>query len=69
MEWSLGREHLTLRWHETGGPAVKRPVQMGFGSKLIETTLPALNGVVHYDWNAEGLACTVRIPVDKLNAS
>jgi PAS domain S-box-containing protein len=66
VEWTLGREHLTLRWRETGGPIVTGPAQMGFGSQLIETTLPALNGEIHYDWNAEGLACTVRIPVDRL---
>lgn len=66
VEWSLDREHLSLHWREAGGPAVTRPAQMGFGSKLIETTLPALNGEIGYDWNMEGLACTVRIPVDRL---
>src|SRR5687767_12821253 len=66
VEWNLNREHLSLRWRETGGPAVKRPAEMGFGSQLIETTLPALNGEIQYDWNTEGLACTVRIPVDRL---
>jgi two-component sensor histidine kinase len=66
VEWSLDREHLSLRWRETGGPAVTRPAEIGFGSLLIETTLPALNGDIHYDWNTEGMACTVRIPVDRL---
>jgi len=66
VDWSLGREHLTLRWHETGGPTVKRPAEMGFGSKLIDTTLPVLDGEIRYDWNPEGLDCSIRIPVGKL---
>ena len=66
VEWNLDRERLSLHWREMGGPAVKPPANLGFGSQLIETTLPALNGEIHYDWNAEGLACTVRIPVDRL---
>ncbi|WP_119300756.1 sensor histidine kinase [Dongia deserti] len=66
VEWNVNREHLSLRWRETGGPAVARPANVGFGSQLIETTLPALNGEIHYDWNTEGLVCTVRIPVDRL---
>ncbi|HJR22700.1 MAG TPA: PAS domain-containing protein [Dongiaceae bacterium] len=66
VEWDLNREHLSLHWRETGGPAVERPGELGFGSQLIETTLPALNGEIHYDWKAEGLACTVRIPADRL---
>jgi two-component sensor histidine kinase len=66
VEWTLDRERLSLHWRETGGPAVKSPANLGFGSQLIETTLPALNGEIHYDWKAEGLACTVRIPVDRL---
>jgi PAS domain S-box-containing protein len=66
VEWNLSREHLTLYWRETGGPAVERPAEIGFGSQLIEVTLPALNGEIHYNWNTEGLACTVRIPVDRL---
>lgn len=66
VEWSVDREHLNLHWQEIGGPAVERPAKMGFGSQLIESTLPTLNGEIHYDWNAEGLACTVRIPVDRL---
>jgi PAS domain S-box-containing protein len=66
VEWNVDREQLNLHWREMGGPAVERPAKMGFGSQLIESTLPSLNGEILYDWNAEGLACTVRIPVDKL---
>jgi PAS domain S-box-containing protein len=66
VEWNLDREHLILRWREIGGPAVTQPAEVGFGSQLIEATLPALNGEIHYDWNTEGLVCTLRTPVEKL---
>jgi len=66
VEWTVDREHLSLRWRETGGPTVERPAKMGFGSQLIEAALPPLNGEIHYDWKAAGLACTVCIPVDRL---
>ena len=44
VSWSIDRANtpearLVIRWHESGGPAVKPPEGRGYGSALIETAL------------------------------
>jgi len=52
---------LTLRWSETGGPAVKAPTRKGFGGRIIERMIAQLKGTTHFDWRAEGLACEITV--------
>jgi two-component sensor histidine kinase len=64
VEWSWeSDERLVLRWTETGGPPIRRPSHRGFGSSMIEGAVNGqLDGAVHLDWPAEGLACRMTIP-------
>ncbi|HEV7309379.1 PAS domain S-box protein [Ensifer sp.] len=63
IAWSLHEDapaRLTLRWSESGGPAVKEPSRTGFGSRLIKTLLAAeLNGKVKITYRPEGVVCEV----------
>jgi two-component system CheB/CheR fusion protein len=65
MTWEVihaDRGHrIRLVWTETGGPAVKPPKTNGFGSYLIDHGLPEAR--VHRDFRAEGLVCTIELPV------
>ncbi|MEX0760752.1 MAG: HWE histidine kinase domain-containing protein, partial [Tistlia sp.] len=55
---------LLLRWCEQGGPRVEPPSRRGFGSRLIERSVPGeLMGDVRLDYQPEGLRCAMRIPV------
>jgi two-component sensor histidine kinase len=55
-----------LRWHERNGPPVTPPSRKGFGSRLIQDTLPAqFNGTVELEFEPGGLICTMRMPAEK----
>jgi two-component sensor histidine kinase len=52
---------LTLRWTESGGPAVKAPTRRGFGSRVIERMADQLKGKAHFDWRPDGLVCEMTV--------
>jgi len=55
---------ITMRWSESGGPAVMSPDAMrGFGSQLMEmSAVRQLGGSIERDWRAEGLIVTIDVP-------
>jgi PAS domain S-box-containing protein len=62
LTWSCNEDgQLALRWTELGGPKVKAPERLGFGSRLIEGTIRALGGKTHFDWRLEGLVCEITV--------
>lgn len=55
---------LHLKWRETGGPPVQKPVRAGFGSFLLQRTLGQdLNGEVMVNFDPEGVVCIVDAPL------
>jgi PAS domain S-box-containing protein len=57
-------DRLILHWQEKDGPPVTPPTRKGFGSRVIERGLPhELGGEVSLDYRANGLVCTINIPV------
>ena len=58
----------SIVWTERGGPPVQPPAEgKGFGNGLLSRIMTHhFQGVVQYDWAAEGLVATLRIPVAKL---
>jgi two-component sensor histidine kinase len=54
---------IMLPWQEKDGPLVPPPRHEGFGSRVIEHGLDALNATVKLDYLPTGLHCTMRIPV------
>lgn len=57
--WTRGGDGgCTLRWRETGGPAVAPPKTKGFGSRVIETALSGEPGSkVDHRFEPQGVAC------------
>ena len=59
-----GARIVRLRWQESGGPPVMPPRRKGFGSHLIEGGLAReLDGEVHLNYEPEGVACHIVMPV------
>jgi two-component system CheB/CheR fusion protein len=53
-----------LEWQETGVPFSGVPLRRGFGTELIERTLPYdLGATCSLDFLAEGLTCTITLPI------
>ena len=56
-------QQLSLRWQESGGPAVIPPARKGFGSRVIEQGLKhELAAEAHLSFEPAGLVCTIDMP-------
>jgi two-component system CheB/CheR fusion protein len=63
VAWSRGAGgQLSLRWTESGGPAVAPPTHHGCGTRIVENIIRGqLGGKVHFDWRAPGLTCEIAL--------
>jgi PAS domain S-box-containing protein len=63
LTWQLLPEALTLQWTESGGPRVAPPSARNFGLTVIAASVEQqLSGKTAFDWNPDGLRCTLSIP-------
>jgi PAS domain S-box-containing protein len=63
MNWEQTADLLTVIWTELGGPAVSKPTNSGFGTRIITASIEKqLGGNTAFDWRPEGLRCTFSIP-------
>lgn len=66
ITWSVpdgAASEVRLVWQERGGPPVSPPERHGFGLRLLERMLSQQKGGVSLDFRAEGLVCTMTVPV------
>jgi PAS domain S-box-containing protein len=65
LGWELAgddrQRHVLLTWKERGGPPVTPPEHEGFGSTLIERSLPG--ATVERRFEREGLMCAIDLPL------
>lgn len=70
VAWSVvigesGARRLVMEWCESGGPPVQVPSKRGFGTRLITGGVSReLGGTVRLDFAAEGLRCSLDVPLD-----
>jgi PAS domain S-box-containing protein len=58
-----GRE-LVLHWREEGGPPVASPLRRGFGTQMVERSIPAeLGGCASLQFAGDGVICEVKFPL------
>jgi PAS domain S-box-containing protein len=70
LSWRTEPGKLELVWVESDGPEISPPNRRGYGSRAIVAGIERqLNGVVHFDWRASGLRCTLSVPYDDANES
>ncbi|ARE41975.1 Phytochrome, two-component sensor histidine kinase [Rhodovulum sp. P5] len=63
----LDSEGLSLKWVETGGPPIKPGRRKGFGTTLIETSVPyELGGHVGLEFHESGLVADIHLPQSTL---
>ena len=67
ISWTTERRpegnRLVLRWQEKEGPPVSPSSRKGFGTQVLERGLAhELQAIVHLDYLADGLVCTIDIP-------
>lgn len=63
LSWRTEAEKLELVWTESGGPQISPPERRGYGSRAIVAGIERqLGGLVNFDWQADGLRCTLCVP-------
>ena len=58
-----------IRWSEADGPPVKPPSRQGFGTRVVGRVVTELEGKLQFDWNSDGLACEIIIPLEQLTGT
>jgi len=62
-------DEFVLVWHEQKPSAIEPPGEPGFGTALLKALVTSRHrGDVRFDWGANGLVCTIRIPTSELGA-
>jgi light-regulated signal transduction histidine kinase (bacteriophytochrome)/CheY-like chemotaxis protein len=66
IDWSADSSgDLTIAWSETGGPPVRAPTRRGFGSTIIERSVPhELKGEANVEYLVEGLKARFTLPAE-----
>ena len=58
------KPQLLFEWREHGGPPVSNPSRRGFGTRFVVGSISSeLQGTARLDFNADGLLCTMQIPL------
>jgi two-component sensor histidine kinase len=64
VEWRVEEGGVRLGWRESGGPAVIEPSRRGFGTVLIEQSIPyELGGSTALEFAPSGVGCTIWFPL------
>ncbi len=59
---------LQIGWQETGGPPVARPTRRGFGTTIIERSIPyELNGTSEIDYDPAGVRASFLLPSESID--
>jgi PAS domain S-box-containing protein len=65
LTWRLEGGRLELSWMESDGPQIAPPNRRGYGSRAIVAGIERqLGGMVKFDWQTNGLRCTLSVPHD-----
>jgi PAS domain S-box-containing protein len=62
LVWELNSDQICLRWEERGGPIAAPPSSQGYGTRMVTAGLAQLGGKANFDWQQNGLECTLVIP-------
>jgi two-component sensor histidine kinase len=59
VNWTVWEAQLSLKWRESGGPAVSAPIHRGFGTRLLSGALDHFDGKLEMSFEPVGVICTI----------
>ena len=70
VRWNAEDDDLAVPWEERGGAAISAPPdRIGFGSKLLDTTIVRqFGGTLSHDWRPEGVVVSIKLPLTAISA-
>jgi PAS domain S-box-containing protein len=64
LEAGAAGDELHMAWQEDGGPAIKPPTAVGFGTTMLAQAIEYQHhGRADLDWRKEGLVCRITLPL------
>ena len=70
VKWENQTGLLLLTWEERSGPDVAEPTSRGFGTRSVIASIESqLGGKAEFDWRAEGLLCSLSVPLSVRSAA
>ncbi|MGA7805225.1 sensor histidine kinase [Bradyrhizobium sp.] len=66
VRWLADDTNVHLSWLESGGPLTVPPATLGFGSRLVATTVERIGGKITPDWRPQGLSVQIELPLSAL---
>lgn len=65
ISWRAENDCLSVHWEERGGaPVEAAPERVGFGSRLLDTTIVRqFGGTFSHDWRREGVVVSISLPL------
>jgi two-component sensor histidine kinase len=68
ISWQMDEDELEFSWLESGGPPVKEPKRLGFGTRMIQRSLASqLGAKVDIKFEPQGLVCTIKTDPRRLS--
>jgi two-component sensor histidine kinase/CheY-like chemotaxis protein len=65
LGWNVQPGRLELSWVESGAPKITAPEKRGYGTRVVTMGIESqLGGNVKFDWNRDGLRCSMTVPID-----
>jgi two-component sensor histidine kinase/DNA-binding NarL/FixJ family response regulator len=71
IAWTIdeGKQRMRLTWTEKGGPPVQRPTRRSFGTRMMESLGPQLNGRVQLTYDPSGFVYFLDVPLGSIIAN
>jgi two-component sensor histidine kinase len=63
IRWNIEKEEARLCWRESGGPPTSVPVEIGFGTRLIQVAAAELGAHLELHYEPTGLIAEIIIPL------
>jgi two-component system CheB/CheR fusion protein len=65
VSWETEADQLCIRWRETGVTIESEPARRGFGSDILERSIPhLLHGSFERIFHRDGIECVIKLPLE-----
>ena len=66
VRWRRTGERFSLAWTERGGPRVRPPERIGYGTRFIDMTMRGYSGDARFDYSPDGAKVVLEAPLATL---
>jgi len=68
ITWQVMGDRCVIWWEERGGPPIKEPTRVGFGSQMILASLQTIGGTIDQEFGPSGYSCQLSFSFETMRA-